>query len=395
MSAELSTATNTVQSAASQAGPDAARKSGWIFSEDGELTFGLERISWLQHPLAGTSLWRYVASVLYVLLALAAAKLLDLLAHAYLVKWGNRSKASLNEVVVALLDGPIKVICFVVLLHIGLRVLNWPQWIEDLISKGLQIVVAVSLTYMATKFVDVLLVYWRKRTAADADKTFDEHLFPIIGKTLKAFVVVVAALVTAQNLGVNITSLLASLSIGGLAVGLAAQDTLANVFGAVSVLIDKPFRVGDRIKLEDVDGTVETIGLRSTRIRSLDGHLITVPNKTIGGAVITNVTRRPTIKTEMNLGVTYDTSTDKLKRSVEIIREVYRSHPMTSDLIVSFNKFADSSLNILVVHWWNGTDYKAYLEGMQELNFQVKTRFDAERIEFAFPTQTVYLKQEA
>jgi MscS family membrane protein len=192
----------------------------------------------------------------------------------------------------------------------------------------------------------------------------------------------------------NITSLIASLSIGGLALGLAAQDTLANLFGAVSIFIDKPFRIGDHVQLSGIEGTVETIGLRSTRVRNPDGHLITVPNKTMGNATITNVTRRPNIKTTMDFGLTYDTPAEKVQRALSILKEIYGKHPMTHDLIVSFNKFASSSLNIFVVHWWNSTDHRQYLAGMQELNLEVKRRFDAEGIEFAFPTQTLYMKQE-
>src|ERR1051325_12133922 len=108
----------------------------------------------------------------------------------------------------------------------------------------------------------------------------DEQLFPVIRKSLKLFVLVVAVLVTLDNIGVNITAAIASLSIGGLAIGLAAQDTLANLFGAVAVFVDKPFRIGDTIKLSDVEGTVESIGMRSTRVRNPDGFLVTVPNKT-------------------------------------------------------------------------------------------------------------------
>jgi MscS family membrane protein len=122
--------------------------------------------------------------------------------------------------------------------------------------------------------------------------------------------------------------------------------------------------------------------------------LITVPNKTMGNATITNVTRRPNIKTEMNLGITYDTPVEKLKRALEILDQVYRKHPMTHDLIIAFNKFADSALNINVVHWWKSTDYRAYLAGMQEINLAIKQRFDAEGIEFAFPSQTLYVKQD-
>jgi MscS family membrane protein len=159
--------------------------------------------------------------------------------------------------------------------------------------------------------------------------------------------------------------------------------------------LDKPFHLGDRIKVESVDGMVEGIGLRSTRIRNLDGHHVTIPNKLMGNAIITNITRRPTIKTEMNLGLTYDTPVEKVKRATLILEEIFRANPKTADLIISFNKFGDSALNILVVHVWNGTDAKQHFSEMQELNLQIKQRFDAEKIEMAFPTQTVYLKTEA
>jgi MscS family membrane protein len=202
-------------------------------------------------------------------------------------------------------------------------------------------------------------------------------------------------LLTADNLDIEIKTLLAGLSVGGLAVGLAAQDTLGNLFGAVAIFLDKPFQIGDRIKVESVDGTVEGIGLRSTRIRNLDGHHVTVPNKLMGNAVITNITRRPTIKTEMNLGLTYDTPVEKVRHATHILEEIFQANPRTLDLIISFNKFADSALNIFVVHVWNGTDAKAHFSEMQELNLKIKQRFDAERIEFAFPSQTVYLKTEA
>jgi len=139
---------------------------------------------------------------------------------------------------------------------------------------------------------------------------------------------------------------------------------------------------------------VESIGLRSTRVRNLDGHHVTIPNKLMGNAIITNVTRRPTIKTEMNLGLTYDTPVEKVKRATFILEEIFRGNPKTADLIISFNKFADSALNILVVHVWNGTDAKTHFAEMQALNLQIKQRFDAEKIEFAFPTRTVHLKTE-
>lgn len=359
------------------------------------LTFGLDRIGFLQSHVLGNPIWQYLASFIYIVLAFYVSKLLDFLIHVRLRKWAERTDTKLDDLLLELLRGPVKIISFVILLHVGLRVFSWPAWGQTFISNGLKITVACSLTYVALKGVDLLMGVWKQRVETTHEGALDMHLFPIIRKALKIFVTVVAVLVTSQNLGMNVTGLLASLSIGGLAVGLAAQDTLSNLFGAVAIFADKPFRVGDRIQLDSIDGEVETIGLRSTRVRNLDGFLVTVPNKTIANANIINVSKRPNIKTVMNIGVTYDTTSGQIERAMRIIDEIYRPHPKTADLLISFNKFDSSSLNIMVVHWWNSTDFKDYLLNFQLLNLELKRRFDAEQINFAFPSQTVYLRQDS
>lgn len=357
------------------------------------LTFGLDNFEPLRTTFLGNPLWQYLASLIYIVLAFYVAKFLDWLTRVWLRRFTGKTKTTVDDQLLELLNGPIKVVAFVVFLHIGLSIFHWPPLAELWLHKAFVVVLAVSLTYMALKVTDVLVDLWRGR-AVDLEKGMNDQLFIVIRKGLKAFLLVIAALVTMQNLGVNVTAAIASLSIGGLAIGLAAQDTLANLFGAVAIFADKPFRVGDRIKLDTVDGQVETIGLRSTRVRSLDGHLITIPNKTMGSATITNVTARPNIKTEMNLSLTYDTPTAKVQRASALLEEIYRAHPLTSDVWISFNRFDASALNIYVVHWWNGVEPKAHLAGMQELNLEIKRRFEAEGIEFAFPTQTVHLRRK-
>lgn len=387
LNAQVANASNSVAAAPPAAAPAAAgvtRLTGW-----------LEQFSWLHITWLGNPLWQYIAALLYIVLAFYASKLMDYIFRVQLKKLTAKTKATWDDLLVDLVRGPVKVITFVILLHIGLRVFAWPEWAGNFISNGLKIVVATSITYVAIKFVDLGMGVWRKRMESAEDAVLDAQLFPVLSKSAKVFVVVVAALVTTQNLGMNVTGLLASLSIGGLAVGLAAQDTLSNLFGAVALFADKPFRVGDRIQLDAIDGSVEAIGLRSTRIRNLDGHLVTVPNRTMANASLTNVSKRPNIETVMNIGVTYDTPADKVDRAMEIIEEIFRPHPKTADLIISFNKFESSSLNILVVHWWDSTDFKEYLLQFQKLNLELKRRFDAEGISFAFPSQTVYLRQDS
>lgn len=359
------------------------------------LSLGLSKVSFFQRSLFGIPIWQYFSSIIFIFLAFIVAKLVDYIVQQWLKKLVAKTETKFDDILVNLLHGPVKVISFVIVLHIGLKIYEWPTWLSIYISKGLTIIIAFSLTYVAIRFSNVFLDYWRDRKKETFDNSFDKNLYVLLKTSIKVFLIIIAVLVTAQNLGIEITSALASLSIGGLALSLAAQDSVANFFGAVSIFVDRPFKIGDRIKLDNIDGIVESIGFRSTRIRNLDGFLVTVPNKTMGNATIINVTARPNIKTVMNIGITYNTPPEKIKLALQILEDVFRKSPNTVDLLLSFDKFNDFSLNLLVVHWWSPTDYKQYLEGMKEFNLEIKKRFDEANIEFAFPTQTIYLKQDS
>lgn len=359
------------------------------------LTFGLNRLPALQHEVFGQPLWKYLASLLYIVLALYSSKVLDWLVAHRLKRWAERTATRFDDLLIELVRGPVKVVAFVILLHIGLRLITWSPWIERYLTIGLRLVVAWSITYMVLKALDLLLGYWKQRAATEADKLFSDHLYPVIRKTLRGLLILGAVLLTADNLGFKVTSILAGLSIGGLALGLAAQDTVANVFGAVAIFLDRPFRIGDRIRVDTYDGVVEAIGLRSTRIRSLEGFLVTIPNKTMGNANITNVSARPTIRSLFNLGITYDTPPAKVQEALSILRQVFRAHPNTADVLITFNEYAASALNLQIVHWWNNTDFRAYLAGLEGMNLEIKEKFDRAGIGFAFPTQTLYVRQDS
>jgi MscS family membrane protein len=368
-----------------------------------QLSFGLSGVKSLQQTALGVPLWQYAASLAYIFLAFFISKVVDFVISGWLRKaaakkeGGDKSGAApkFTEMLIQLTQSPIRVISFMVFLQIGLDVLKWPEWLQVWISRGLYLIMAVSITWLLLRLTEVFIGQWKAKAAADSGTSLNEQLFPVLRRSVQFFIIVVSVLVTADNIGLNVTSLIASLSIGGLALGLAAQDTVANLFGAVMVFLDKPFKVGDRIQLDAIDGTVETIGLRSTRVRNLDGFLVTIPNKTMGNATITNVDRRPSIKTVMNIGLTYDTPVERVKVAIAIITQVYKDHPKTKDLIVSFNSFAASSLNILVIHWWDGTSPRDLLAALELMNLELKRRFDGEQLSFAFPTQTLHLKQDS
>jgi MscS family membrane protein len=199
-----------------------------------------------------------------------------------------------------------------------------------------------------------------------------------------------------NNLGFNIASLLAGLGIGGLAFALAAQQTLGNLFGSISIIADHPFKAGDLVKIDTMQGTVKHVGLRSTRFVTLDGTEVSVPNSKTASATIENFSRRPSIKIQNKLGLEYDTSVTKLQKAVNIIRAILKKSKAVHNYRVHFTQFADSALIIDVIYWIEYfPQWDDVLQEQHDINIEIKRQLEKEKISFAFPTQTIHLKQES
>ena len=203
--------------------------------------------------------------------------------------------------------------------------------------------------YLLVNLLDARLSRW----AASTESKIDDVLARLVGKSLRIFIVIIGGILILQNLtGIKIGALLASLSIGGLAVALAARDTIANFFGTLTILYDKPFQIGERIIIDNYDGVVEKVGFRSTRIRLLTGHLVTIPNEKVVNSGLENIAKRPHIRWLTNIGITYDTPPAKIQKAVQIIEEILKDHEgMDPELParVYFNGFNDWNLNIMVI----------------------------------------------
>jgi MscS family membrane protein len=248
--------------------------------------------------------------------------------------------------------------------------------------------------YRLIDLIDVRLKKWAETT----ESTIDDILAPLVGRTLRVFIIVIGGIILVQNLtGVKIGPLLASLGIGGLAVALAAREPIANFFGTLTILFDKPFQVGERIVVGDYDGVVESVGFRSSRIRTLTGHLVSVPNEKLVNANVENIGLRPHIRWLTNITITYDTPPEKVEKAVQIIQGILENHEGIKDDFpprVFFNGFNDWSLNILVIAWYHPPDYWAYQAWLQRTCLEIMRQFKAEGIDFAFPSQTVYLAND-
>jgi MscS family membrane protein len=204
----------------------------------------------------------------------------------------------------------------------------------------------------------------------------------------------VGLLVALQNLHVNVTGLIAGVSIAGAGFAFASQDTLANIFGAVVILLDKPFRVGDWIVAGSEEGVVEEIGFWSTRIRTFAKTQITIPNRQLAGTAINNWSRMPIRRVKMNVGVSYEANAEQMERIVQRIRDVLRSDERIHQdfFLVNFHEFGESSLDIFLYYFTVTTDWAEYMQVRQDMNVAIMREIEEAGLEIAYPTRTVYLR---
>lgn len=251
----------------------------------------------------------------------------------------------------------------------------------------------VAITYMMYCLVDVPMAFFR-RSMESRETKLHETVLPLMGKILRVVILILGGVTIIQTIWtVNFAGLLAGLGVGSLAVALAAQETIRNFFGSVMLVGDRPFEVGERVVVDGHDGPVESVGMRSTRIRTLDGHLVTIPNGELANKSILNIGRRPYIRRLSTIGVTYDTPHEKVERAVEILRDILKDHEGMDPEFpprVYFQEFADFSLNILMILWYHPPAYWDFMEFNQRINLEILRRFNEEGIEFAFPSQTLY-----
>jgi len=275
------------------------------------------------------------------------------------------------------------------LLDLEASVLSWTDWTLKIVT----VLFGVRAVYC---LLDVMSGYFAARAAASHSR-LDDVLVPLAHKTGKVLIVACGVLFVAAAFGFKIGPLLAGFGLGGLAFGLAAQDTLKNFFGSVNVVLDRPFQVGDWVKVDDVEGTVEAVGLRSSRLRTFYNSQITVPNSTIMNARVDNMGRRRYRRISCKISVTYNTPPEKLEAFCEGIRELIRTHPYTRKdyFHVYVNEFAGSAINILLYCFHETPEWGTELRERHRLFLDIVRLARNLGVEFAFPTQTVHLHHES
>jgi MscS family membrane protein len=349
--------------------------------------------SWMPTLLVvGNEVWR---------IALLFGAIFASLVVAWLVRVSMQHSSNLLEkrrpVVASFINSLGKSIVSLVLwlgVWVSLHWLVLDDGVRAIVDAMLGVLLVLALAHVLYRLVDAVDV-WICNFASKTETKLDDMLAPLVRRSLRTTIVILALVQIASILSDKPpTSIIAGLGVATIAIGLAAQDMIKNVFGSIMLLTDRPFEVGDRVVIDGHDGPVEAIGFRSTRIRTLEGHVVTVPNGELANKTIQNIGKRLRIRRTMDVTITYDTPADKIERAVQIIKDILENHEgMHADFPprVFFSDFKDTSLNIFVCYWYHPPNYWDFAAFNEWVNLNIFRRFADEQIEFAFPTQTLYL----
>lgn len=354
----------------------------------------------------GNTVTDYAICLGIIIGSIVVAKILYLISKKFIKTLTSKTKTKLDDIIVDQIEEPV---IFALILSAAVYAFNTLNYsVSELTAEDLEagitipyshtksfidatfgFLIVVNVAWLIARLLDALIVEYitplTRKTATD----IDNQVLPLIRKGMKLLVWILGIIVGLDNAGFDVGAVLAGLGIGGLAFALAAQDTVKNFFGGIMILIDKPFKVGERIKVSGIDGTVKEIGIRSTRIQNLEGRLVTIPNCKFSDDAVENIDQEPTRKVVSNLGLVYGTPAAKMKEAIAILRAIIKENSalVEENCDISFNSFGAYSLNIVVMYYIKKE--ADILETQTVINLEIMTRFENAGLEMAFPTQTI------
>ncbi|KAA3618072.1 MAG: mechanosensitive ion channel family protein [Calditrichaeota bacterium] len=348
--------------------------------------------TWLQEKIIGFAFWQILGLFLILLFGLILRKLAEFFLTRFAERLHKHTKTEWDELIVRSAMKPIGLFIMAGFYYLTYANLRFGVTLNQYMRYILLILIYSSIIWMIYRLIDVLENYLTRITSATESK-LDDQLVPLIRKTLKVFVVILGTIFILQNLEVDVASLLTGLGIGGLAFALAARDTLANFFGSITIFIDKPFQVGDWVVAGNIEGTVEEVGFRSTRIRTFYNSLVSVPNAKIADNAVDNLGLRQYRRFKTNLGLSYSTTADQMQAFVEGIRAIVLANPFTRKdyYEIHFNDYGEYSLNVLVYVFFTVPNWSKELIERHNLLLEILRMAEEIGVEFAFPTQTLHV----
>ena len=341
----------------------------------------------------GNSLSDWFIAIALIIISILLAKFIYFIMEKILKKITSKTESKLDDILLDLLKEPL-VFAFIILgIWYALQTLHFNQSTSDFISTVYYILIIFDIAWFIVRIFDAMIERYIVPFTKQTETKLDDQLLPILRKGIKASIWILAMLVALNNAGYDVGAILASLGIGGLAFALAAKDTVANLFGSLTIFLDEPFQIGDRIIIDNYDGYVEDVGLRSTRLRLLNGRILTMSNSSMTNSPIENISSEPSKKISLVLGLTYDTTEEDMQKAMDILQDILTHDELVEDHVTTaFISFSDFSLDIKLIYYIKKGN--SFYVTQSKINMQILKRFREENLEFAFPTQTLNIHKE-
>ena len=348
-------------------------------------------MEFLQLQIASNTLQAWLFAAVITVAVLLLAGLIQFISIKQLNRLDKRNEVPLWPILLAVVRRTKWLFLFILALYIGLLFIEMPTTSRKIINSIVIVTLIIQGGLWASIALQVMIEQYRqKQLDKDPASVTTLNVLNFIGKIILWSIVLLLVL---DNLGVNITALVAGLGVGGIAIALAVQTILGDLFASLSIVLDKPFVVGDFLIVGDFLGSVEYVGLKTTRLRSLSGEQLVFSNSDLLNSRIRNYGRMYERRVSFDLGVTYQTARDKLVKIPEIIREAVVTQDNTRFDRSHFKEYGDFALIFESVYYVHGPDYNVYMDIQQAINLHIHERFEQEGIEFAYPTQTLFLEK--
>ena len=349
----------------------------------------------LEQTFYRNTLHDWIISLAIIVGAIILNKGIVLLNKYVIQKITSKTKSKLDDILFKMLESPVLLGITLFAIWVAAKRLDLGVPVEHMIAKSFRVLTVVNVTWFVARLSNALIEeYLVPQTDKNlTNKRLDTHLMSLFRKMALTVIWALGIVMALNNVGVNVGTLIAGLGIGGLAFALAAQDTIKNIFGGFTIFTDRPFRIGDRIKVDNFDGFVEDIGIRSTRLRTLERRIVTIPNYKIVEASVVNISNEPMRQVVLKLGLTYNTTPEKMNEALQILKDIPNrvQHVNSKDIVAAFTDFSEFALVITFVYFIEKQG--DVMETPSAVNSEILRAFNKTGLQFAFPTQTVFIEK--
>jgi MscS family membrane protein len=342
----------------------------------------------------GNTIKQFLIFIILIIGSFALGKLVYLLFKNVLKVFTAKTKTEFDDILINILEKPLILGILILAFYIGYIQLNLPAGVEIFFDHVTRTLVTIAITWFIIKFADEVMEHYITPLVEKSETDLDDHLVPLLKKLFNGTVIIISILIILSTFGLNVSSAVAGLGIGGLAVALAAQETLKNILAGIAIITDKPYKLGEWVEINNYQGTVVEIGLRSTRLKTATGDLITVPNSIVAMTPVVDYTRYKTKKIIIQLSLSYDTPSARIEKAKTIIAGLIKKldKVIENTVDVSLVKLNTASLDLEVKFEVSTNNGSQILAMKDSLNMDIKKAFEKEKIGLANP-QMIYMKK--